>query len=202
MIDTIVFDLGNVLVDFHPTQGMEELGFSKEAIEAFNQHIFPTIWEKCDEAPYSLEEVKKIQKAAVPGYEGEVDLLWSDRNVQKLTSVYEYSKDWLSDLKNRGYKIYILSNFGKQAFEINSQIYDFLQYTDGRVMSFEESMIKPNPKLYQCLSDRYGVRLEHAVFIDDRLINVEGARNCHMKGILFENYEQAKKELEIMLSEE
>lgn len=199
MINTIIFDLGNVLVDFHPADGMKQLGFSEEAVAAFSNNIFAGLWEKCDEKPISDREIRKLFKDAVPGFEKEVDILWD--NITVVTGVYDYSCAWIRELKERGYKVYILSNFGQRAFEINSQIYTFLEDVDGKVVSYEVEMTKPDAGIYRYLAEKYNINPREAVFIDDRKANVEGALACGFKGILFESYEQAKAELEDMLGE-
>lgn len=199
MINTIVFDLGGVLVDFHPLDGMRQLGFSKEAMDCFRKNIFSGLWEECDAGPISEKDIRRLFKEAVPGFEREVDMLWDHLPV--VTGVYDYSGAWIKELKERGYKIYILSNFGQRAFEINSRLYTFLADVDGRVISYEVEMTKPDAGIYHYLAEKYNFNPDEAVFIDDRRMNVDGARACGFKGILFESHEQAKAELENMLSE-
>lgn len=197
MITTIVFDLGKVLVDFHPEEGMRRLGFSKQAIEAFNQNIFSGLWEKCDERPISDADIRELFKTAVCGFEKEVDVLWD--NIHALTGVYDYSYQWIKNLKDRGYKVYILSNFGQRAFEINSELYTFLELVDGKVISYQIGKTKPDAAIYNYLFDTFGIIPEEAVFIDDRPVNIDGAVACGMHGIVFESYSQAGVELEEML---
>ncbi|MDD6570878.1 MAG: HAD family phosphatase [Thermoflexaceae bacterium] len=200
MIRTIIFDLGGVLVDFHPVEGMKKLGFSEEAVESFKKNIFSGLWEKCDEKPLEDYAIRKLFKEAVPGFEKEVDLLWD--NITAVTGVYDYSCAWIKELKERGYQIYILSNFGQRAFEVNSQLYTFLGDVDGKVISYEVKMIKPDAGIYHYLSEKYHLNPKEAVFIDDRKVNVDGARACGFQGIVFDNYEQARKELEYMMQRE
>lgn len=197
MINTVIFDIGNVLVDFHPMEGMKTLGFSQEAVEVFKEKIFSGLWEECDGYPLSDQEIRKKFKKAVPGYEKEVDRLWD--HITVVTAVYDYSMDWVKNLKERGYKVYILSNFGQRAFEENSKLYTFLDYVDGQIISYRESLLKPQLEIYECLAKRYQVNPENAVFIDDRPVNIEGALQCGFRGICFKDYEQARKELEQML---
>lgn len=199
MIHTIIFDLGKVLVDFHPVDGMKKLGFSAEAMESFKNNIFSGLWEECDAKRMSDSEIRDCFKNAVPGFEHEVDVLWD--NIIVVTSVYDYSCAWVKELKERGYKLYVLSNFGQQAFEMNSKMYDFLDYMDGKVVSYDVEIVKPDKRIYECLIEKYKINPENAVFLDDRQENIDGAISCGLNGILFENYEQARTKLEQLLWE-
>lgn len=198
MIDTIIFDLGKVLVDFHPEAGMRAMGFSEDAIQVFLDKIFSGVWEECDRYPYEDAEIRALFMDKVPGYEVYVDMLWD--NLHPITGVRGYAKEWLASLKKKGLKLYVLSNFGKRAFEINSEIYDFLELMDGGVISYEVEMTKPEPGIYEYLLKKYGIEREHAVFLDDRIENVEAARSLGINAILFENYETARLELNEILS--
>lgn len=198
MIDTIIFDLGGVLVDFEPERGMRTIGFSEETIAVFNEKIFAKLWEECDRFPYSDEEIRSLFKSRVPEYSDEVDILWD--KLQAVTGTRNYSNEWIKDLKARGYKLYVLSNYGKQSFAINSPIYDFLSDMDGIVVSYEIEKCKPEPEIYLELCKRYGVEPKNSVFIDDRQVNIDGAKKCGYNGIVFENYEQAREELESLLN--
>lgn len=197
MINTVVFDLGKVLVDFHPLEGMRTLGFSEEVIACFQKAVFSGLWEQCDAGPMGNREIRDLFKTAVPGLEKEVDILWD--NITVVTSVYEYSCEWILDLKKRGYRIFILSNYGQQSFEANSRIYPFLKDVDGIVVSYQVKMVKPDAGIYYYLAEKYGIQPKEAVFIDDRRSNVDGAAACGFSGIVFHNYEQARKELEALL---
>ncbi|MCX4268232.1 MAG: HAD family phosphatase [Lachnospiraceae bacterium] len=199
MIRTVVFDLGKVLVEFHPIEGMKKLGFSKEVMERFQSNIFSGLWEQCDAKPIGKEEIRDLFKRAVPGLEREVDFLWD--HITVVTGVYDYSHQWILDLKRRGYQVFILSNYGQQAFEANAKVYPFLKDVDGMVISYQVEMVKPNPKIYQYLAEKYQIKPEEAVFLDDRKENVDGAAACGFSGIVFENYKQAREELERLLRE-
>jgi putative hydrolase of the HAD superfamily len=199
-IKNIVFDLGEVLVDFHPDKCMKTLHFSEEAIEAFHAGIFPVFWEECDKYPYEDAEIRALFKQRVPGFEKEVDLLWD--NLHSITGVKPYADEWLSSLKTDGYRIYILSNFGKNSFEINSTLYKFLKYADGMVISYQICELKPDRAIYEHLLKKYDLKPEESVFIDDRQINIDGAIRCNMKGILFTNYEETNAALQALLKAE
>lgn len=200
MIRAIIFDLGKVLVEFHPLDGMKKLGFSEEVIEEFHKKIFSGLWEQCDARPIGKREIRELFKKAVPGLEQEVDFLWD--HITVVTEVYDYSHPWILDLKRRGYQIFILSNYGQQSFEANSKIYPFLADVDGIVVSYQVEMVKPNPEIYRYLAKKYQILPEEAVFLDDRKENVDGAISCGFSGIVFKNYKQAKEELEELLEKQ
>lgn len=197
MIKTVVFDLGGVLVEFNPEKGMRELGFSEEAIQVFKKNIFSGLWESCDRTPLEDQEIRQLFKDHVPGYEKEVDLLWDRLPV--VTGVMPYAKEWLLSLKEAGLKLYVLSNYGKRSFEINSQIYDFLDMFDGQVISYQLEIVKPEAGIYDHLADKYGFDPEEAIFIDDRQINVDGAIARGYQGLLFTNYDNTRDALERLL---
>lgn len=193
MIDTVIFDLGKVLVEFQPVEGMRKLGFTEEQIQVITEKIFSGLWEECDRIPYSDEEIRALFKSRVPGMENLIDKMWD--NVTVFTYVYSYSRQWLQSLKDKGLKVYILSNYGKQAFEVNSKKYDFLELADGMVISYQVEIVKPDPRIYEILLDKYGIDRTKAVFIDDRQLNVDGAKSVGLNAILFEDYEKTSARL-------
>lgn len=198
-VRNIIFDLGKVLVDFEPERCMEALGFSEAAKEAFRQKIFSDLWLRCDRIPYDDTQIRTLFKAYVPGFKEEVDRLWDD--LFAITRVMPYTEAWLKSLKDRGFHLYILSNYGRRAYELNSPRYGFLSLTDGQLISYEIQSIKPEPKIYRTLCRRFAICPEESVFLDDRPENVETARQLGFRGIVFESYEKASASLEKMLDE-
>ncbi|MDE6185478.1 MAG: HAD-IA family hydrolase, partial [Lachnospiraceae bacterium] len=77
---------------------------------------------------------------------------------------------------------------------------DFLEETDGGILSYQVKLIKPSPEIYQLLCSRYGLQAEECVFIDDTVKNVEAAIKEGMKGITFHTLDQVKEELEKLLA--
>ena len=196
-IRNVVFDLGGVLVDFWPEHCMDELGFSEKAKEAFRKAVFSGLWESCDRIPYEDAEVRALFKAHVPGFEEEVDRLWD--NVFLITHERSYTYGWLTELKDTGLHLYVLSNYGKQAFEVNSKTYDFWELIDGKLISYEVEKIKPDHEIYRILCERYALKPEESVFIDDRKINVDAAKALGFEGVVFTGYPEAKAAVEEMI---
>ncbi len=196
-IRNIVFDIGGVLADFEPERLMAAHGFSEEAKEAFRREIFAGVWLDCDRIPYDDREIRALFKAAVPGFEAEVDRLWDD--VTPITREMPYARPWLRNLKDRGYRVFILSNYGKRSFAVNSQHYGFLPLADGQLISYEVRQLKPEPEIFRSLCRRFGLRPEESVFIDDVPANVEAAEKLGFSGIMFTSFESAAERLELLL---
>jgi len=106
-------------------------------------------------------------------------------------------------LKEAGLKVYLLSNYPREVFALHTECgsFPFLEKVDGKVVSGFVKMIKPNADIYKYLLKEYSLCADECVFIDDREENVEAARTLGMKGIVFECYEQAHRELERLLAD-
>lgn len=201
MIKNIVFDIGNVLASFRWKDLFADLGFTGDAFEriaaATVQH--PTMWNEFDRSFMSDEEIiaKCIERA--PEYEKEIRRLF--HTTELLVEEYEYSYGWIQELKERGYKVYLLSNYGKTSFEAarDKGRLSFLPLVDGGVISYEVKIVKPEPGIYEVLLERYGLKAEECVFLDDRAENVEAARKLGFHGIVVEGYEQSREEMKLLL---
>jgi putative hydrolase of the HAD superfamily len=206
MIKNIVFDIGNVLAAFRWKDYISELGFegaddwqpggrAARLAAVTTQH---PLWREVDRGAMSLDDIITGMIAADPGIEDLVRLFFADR--RRLVMEYDYSAGWLTELKNRGYKVYLLSNYSEDHFRYISKNFRFFGLENGRVISFEEKVLKPDACIYNILLDRYGLRAEECVFLDDTPANIDGAKAVGMKGIVFENYAQGRAELERLLA--
>ena len=203
MIKNIIFDIGNVLASFRWKDLFKDLGFTGEAFEriaaATVQH--PTMWNEFDRSLMSDAEIiaKCIERA--PEYEQEIQLLFS--KTELLVEEYSYSYGWIKCLKEQGYKVYLLSNYGKTSFEAarDHGRLSFLPLIDGGVISYEVKIIKPEPGIYTALLEKYNLDAKECVFLDDRADNISAAEKLGFHGIVVESYEQAKEELNILLKE-
>lgn len=203
MITNIVFDIGNVLASFRWKDLFKELGFTGEAFEriAAATVLHPTMWNEFDRSLMSDEEIitKCIERA--PEYEKEIRLLFD--TTAGLVEEYPYSYEWIRSLKEQGYKVYLLSNYGKTSFEAarDNQRLSFLPLVDGAVISYEVQIVKPEPGIYEALLTKYGLKAEECLFLDDRADNIEAAKQLGFHGIVVESYDQAVTELKKMLKE-
>lgn len=197
MIDTIVFDVGNVLVDWNYRDYLNELGFSDEAKAAVTRAIFENpAWGRLDEGTVSTEEALSSFIRTAPEYEPEIRKAFD--GCEACISLFPYSVDWIRSLKEKGYRVLILSNYSEFLFEKTKDKMKFLPLVDGALFSYRYKMVKPEPRIYRQLIRMFDLVPEHTVFIDDLKANVDGAAAFGIHPIQFLGYEDAKKKLEAL----
>ncbi len=182
-IDAVIFDLGNVLLDYKPRRFMGEMGIAPQHIDRLLE-IFPGSeeWLELDKDHISDDEFLAGALRKEPALRREIKLYhtrWYDffkAIPENVAAFYE--------LKEAGAKTYILSNFQKTCFAEMKKHNAFFDDFDGQVISFECGMIKPDPKIYELIISKYQLDPAHTVFIDDTPVNIEAARAAGLKGII------------------
>ncbi len=200
MIRNIVFDIGMVLADFRYDAYMrEDLGFPDEVVRVFTDRLIKSeLWDDLDLGVRETEVITDDMKARVSEYPKEAEIFF-DRMVD-IIRTYPYSKPWIEELKARGYKVYLLSNYPRDAYKMHEEKhFDFAAAVDGKVISGFERMSKPDPRIYRLLCDRYSLDPKECVFLDDREVNIKAAIEEGMQGIVFTSYEDAREKLEDIL---
>lgn len=194
MITTIIFDIGNVLVDFCWEPYFKSFGFSEEIFEKLSEATVHTPdWAELDRGVLTEEEV--IQRFIRRAPELEVEIRRVFENVSGILHLRDYAVSWIQRLKKEGYRVLVLSNFPEKMLRDCAEDMIFLKETDGGILSYQEKLIKPMPAIYWTLLDRYGLEAEECVFIDDTPVNIEAARRLGIHGIIFESQDQVEKEL-------
>ena len=193
MIDTIIFDLGNVLIDFCWEKCFRKtLGLSGDTFERLaNATTRNETWNRNDKGDLSDEEILAEFISNDPGIEKEIRALWD--NISDVLEPFDYAGAWIRDLKKRGFKVYILSNFSRKAYTEGADKLKFVKEADGALISYEEKLIKPDPAIYELLLKRYDITPENAVFFDDREDNVEAAIKCGINGVVFTSKDKAEE---------
>ena len=202
MIKNIVFDVGRVLVDFEPDRVMKEHGFDKDTCEQINKIMFHSpLWNEFDRSVLDAEQILNKFLELLPEKKEQICEIFSHLN--EMIKVRDYVCPWITDLKERGYRLYVLSNYAEYTYECTREdLNQFLPYMDGVVFSFQCNLVKPEKAIYQRLLEEYKIKPEETVFLDDREENIEAALNVGMHGIVFKDYEQGKAELEKMFTKE
>ncbi|MBD5545106.1 MAG: HAD family phosphatase [Lachnospiraceae bacterium] len=194
MITTIIFDIGNVLVDFNWKEYIASFGFAKEVQEKVARAtMLSREWDEFDRGVLQVEDIIQKFMENDPSLEKEIRMLCE--NVHDMLGRRDYAIPWIQDLKKKGYGVYYLSNFSRKAEVECAHTLDFLPFMDGGILSYQEKVIKPEPEIYRILIERYQLIPEQCVFMDDKPENCEGARKAGMHTIVFTTREEAEKEL-------
>lgn len=203
MINTVIFDIGNVLVHFRWRELYADLGFAGERFERIAEAtVRNPWWEEFDKGLMTTEEIIDRFSEKAPEYKNEIAEIFEYKNMGELVRLYDYAIPWIQDLKASGYQVLVLSNWSRPAYEANLETnLKFLKYTDGGIMSFREGIIKPDRKIYELICDRYNLNPKETVFLDDNAANYEAAKAFGLNAIHFKTYEQAKEELNKYLEE-
>lgn len=194
MIKNIIFDLGNVLINYNPHDFINK-NVKEENREKFFKEIFQSKeWQDLDRGTLEYDEAVKIFSKRLPEERENIKKLF-DNDIQDVLFVDKTNIKYLSTLKNKDYKLYILSNFHKNSFRKISEIHNFKSIFDGGVISYECHLLKPESNIYKAIIDKYGLIPEETVFIDDSLPNVQAAIKFNIHGIHLKNIKDLIKTL-------
>ena len=194
-IKQVVFDLGNVLIDFNPTAYLLEEYENFEDVKILFHEVFRgKEWQLLDKGEMTDEEALSSIIKRIPAYEKDVEkilLHWEDFLIKEMKeSVY-----FLRKFKAMELGIYGLSNYPKRGFNATKKKYDFFKEFDGMVVSYEEGVLKPDRKLYEVLFQRYNLDPKECLFIDDTMVNVSAAREQGMRAV---HYRTADEFMEVL----
>ena len=174
MYKNIIFDLGNVVLNYNPEEYLIKKINDKNKVEIALNNIFKSNeWKMLDRGIITEEEAKRVIKNRVIDNSEIIDLAFE--NWYDMLRPIEETIELINKLKKNGYKIYYLSNFNSKVFE---EFY-------GGIVSFKEKLLKPEKEIYMKLLEEYNLNPEECIFIDDMLINIEGAKAVNIKGIQF-----------------
>lgn len=189
----IIFDLGNVLFKFHPEEFLSYF-FDTKTMEDLMIIIFCSDeWLELDLGNLTMQEVIDIFSKRNPQYEKEITFVLN--NWSSMLIPIEKNVRILKKLKEMGYPLYILSNFHKKTFEEMKKKHDFLDLFDGGIVSAYEHIIKPDERIYKLILERYHLKAEECLFIDDSLTNIHVAQHLGIDGIHLKYGTDLKEEL-------
>jgi 2-haloacid dehalogenase len=196
-IDTIIFDLGGVLLDWNPLYVFDDAYFkTQEQRDYFFSTVCTSEWNEQQDAGRPISEATEELVKKFPDWEQSIRDYYG-RWTEMLRGPIPETVEILRRLKESGkYRLYALTNWQADLFQIALVRYNFLYWFDGRVVSGVEKTRKPFPEFYRLLLDRYKLDASKALFIDDNLRNTEGAEAVGIKSIHFQSPEQLKSALQ------
>lgn len=184
-INTIIFDLGAVLIDWHPHHLYNKIFADTAQRDHFLANVCTNDWNEEQDGGRSLAEGTELLVKQFPQHEENIRAFYG-RWAEMLNGAIEGTPEIFKELKDSGkYKIYALSNWSAETMEIAFTQFGFLDWFDGMVISGIEKMRKPEPAFYQLLLDRYNVKTGEALFIDDNKRNIIAAEKMGIKSIHF-----------------
>ena len=186
MIKNIIFDIGNVLLEFKPLDYLKRT-FNDDNIEKLlYKEIFQSEeWLHLDRGTLTQEQAIKVISKRNPDYETHINKCM-DNWIDILTPI-EGTIKIMNKLKENGYKLYLLSNFHSLAYEAICSKYDFFSQFNGGIISYKENLLKPEAEIFIKLLDTYNLNAQECLFIDDTLLNVQAANRLGIKTLHFEN---------------
>ncbi|MCG7281872.1 HAD family phosphatase [Chryseobacterium taklimakanense] len=175
-IKNIIFDFGGVLMDWNPRYFFKDYFNDDEKMEFFLKNVAVDDWNAEQDRGRTLKEGTEILIEKYPDWEKEVRAYY-DNWTTMLRSDIPKNVEVLRKLADTDYELFGLTNWSHETFPYALANYDFFELFKGKiVVSGEEKLIKPDPKIWELLLDRYNIKAEESVFIDDNATNIEAAK--------------------------
>lgn len=195
MIRNIVFDMGNVLIHWNPPLFMERMGLPEPDRQLLLAEVFGGVeWIQMDRGTLSFEEGLTAICTRLPerlhSTARELTVNWWKENLLPV----EGMAGLVRELKELGYGIYLLSNAKLDLPQYFNGI-PGSECFDGKIVSADWKLLKPQPELYQVLFREYGLKAEECFFTDDLNINIEAAVLVGMSGSIFRDAASLRRDL-------
>ncbi len=185
MIKNYVFDMGNVIVVLNWDKVLDNYELTSDERNILMEKVFESEeWKKLDEGIITKDEAIKIMKSGLPEelHEYCTDIMkrWMEGLI-----INDEMLDLIKEIRQKGYNTYVLSNAPLEVKEFieNNNLKNLF---DGIILSAYEKLVKPNKEIYELLLNRFNIKAEESVFIDDRLDNVQAAKKLGIDAFQFD----------------
>jgi 2-haloacid dehalogenase len=183
--EIVVFDLGGVLIDWDPRHLYRKLFAGNEvAMEHFLATVCTHEWNRGQDAGRTFAEGARLLKAEHPDKAGLIDA-YCARFDEMMPGPIAGSIEILADLRSLGAPLYCLTNFSAETYPPTFERFEFLRWFRGVLVSGEVGIVKPDPRIFELLLERFAIDPKRAVYIDDVAANVNAARAFGIHGIHF-----------------
>ena len=187
-INTIIFDLGGVLIDWNPEYVyLDVFKGDREKMTWFFDHVCTSDWNENQDAGYPIQKATEERVALFPEHEALIRLFygrWEDMLGGAIDGTVTILK---ALIENPKYKVVALTNWSHETFPIALDRFEFLHWFEGIVVSGTEKTRKPFKEIYELTLDRFNIQAENSIFVDDNLRNIEAANTLGINGIHFES---------------
>lgn len=193
MISTIIFDFGKVLVDYDFDQFFRKLHADYPLPDSAYQEFIQIIFDEKTYSDFDREVTpidQQVQRLMAEHPDCAILFdAFSQRFQEVITGEVKGMNQLLATLRGNGYKLYGLSNWSSKVYDTMHRLPHLFSQLQGRVLSCEEHLLKPEPEIYATLLQRFNLIAEECVFIDDKQANVDGSINAGIDAILFTDAE-------------
>ncbi len=191
---TVVFDVGNVLVDWDPRHLYRKVFADTARMDLFLSEVCHPAWNLAQDAGRPWPEAEREAIARHPDLAPEIRA-YRARWHEMLSGDIPESVAILEELAAKRVPLYAITNFAADTFAETCARFPFFRHFQGIVVSGTEKLIKPDARIYQLLATRYDLDLSACVFIDDSAKNCIGARAAGMHAIDFVGAGDARQRL-------
>lgn len=197
MIKNIVFDFGGVLLDWNPRYLYKNYFKDSQEMEYFLANVCTLERNSELDAGCTFEDWVKKYQAMYPQYSEAIALYHTGWSEMLKDSVPE-GVELLKELKSNGYHIYGLTNWSAETIGIALERFSFFSLFDGIVVSGREKIIKPDHRLFRILLQRYGLKAQESVFLDDNAANAAAAKEVGLEAVIFDDISKVREKLSVL----
>jgi len=191
-IKNIIFDFGGVLMDWDPRHMYRKVFETEEEMEYFLQTICTFEWNAQFDKGLDFQEGVDERIEKFPNYKKEIQM-YKDRWIEMVSGDIPQNSQLIYELKGN-YRLFGLTNWAADTFELVYQQYSFFKELEGIVVSGEEKVIKPDPAIFHILLDRYQIRSSESLFIDDNIDNIQVAKELGFETIWIQKSTNLREE--------
>lgn len=193
-VNNLIFDFGAVLVDWNPRYLYEPYFGDADKTTWFLNTICPYEWNAQCDAGRPIEQITAERVALYPEWEKEIRMYF-DRWIDMMGDGIPGMEALVREYKERGYGVWGITNWSAETFPLVRHKYPVFDLLDGYVVSGAEKLLKPDARIYLTLLDRYGLKADECVFIDDNAANLAGSEAVGIRGIQFHDADRLRQEL-------
>ena len=190
----IVFDLGGGFVDWNPRYLYKKVFSTEKEMEWFLTNVCTPQWNTQQDAGRPFEDGIALLEEKFPEYAFAIRFYWT-RWDEMMGGAVPGTADVLRELKQKGYRIYALSNWSHETFPLAQKRFDVLKEFDGIMLSGDEKLVKPDPVFFSRLLQKYDLHAPNCIFIDDNAANISKAADLGFETILFTDADALKQTL-------
>ena len=190
-IDTVIFDLGGVLIDWNPEYVfLDAFNGNRKKMQWFFDTICTMQWNENQDAGYPIQQATNDLVKQFPEYKTYIEMYYGNWETMLGGEISGTVKILEALIKSKKYKVVALTNWSNETFPIAKKQFDFLQWFEGIIVSGDEKTRKPFEDIYKITLKRFNIKPELAVFIDDNSRNIEAANKLNINGIQGKNPEK------------